>query len=173
MKMKSALKQFFLFLLTTFMLSQTVSAEIQGLQDFKGKPQKLENFTGKGKWLVVMMWASDCHVCNREAHQYVDFHLVHSDKDATVLGLSLDGEARKAAAKGFIKKHNIDFPNLIGEPEQVGEIYTELTGQYFAGTPTFLVFSPDGELKAAQPGAVPTEIIENFISSNKVVKTSK
>ena len=156
-----------------FFSSQPALADFKGFQDFTGKPQVLENYTGKGKWLVVMMWASDCHVCNQEAHQYVDFHMFHSDKDATVLGISLDGESRKKEAKGFIKKHSVDFPNLIAEPEHVAAIYNKLTGQFFAGTPSFLIFAPDGELKAAQAGAVPTNLIEEFIKSNSVAKASK
>lgn len=149
-----------------------VYAEIKGFEDFNGKPQVLENYTGKGKWLIVMMWASDCYICNREAHQYVDFHMIHSDTDATVLGISLDGENRKKEAKKFIKKHSVDFPNLIAEPEYVSALYRELTGQFFAGTPTFLIYSPEGELKAAQAGAVPTTLIEDFIKKNHIKKTA-
>lgn len=157
----------------TLLFSQATFAEINGFQDFKGKSQVLENYTGKGKWTVVMMWASDCHICNKEAHQYVDFHMIHSDKDATVLGVSLDGESRKKAAEQFIKKHSVDFPNLIAEPEHVSKIYQELTGQFFAGTPSFLIFAPDGELKAAQAGAVPTQLIEEFIKKNPIKKVVK
>ena len=135
-------------LLGLIFVAPLVSAEIKGFQDFNGKSQKVESFLGKGKWTIVMMWASDCHICNREAHQYVDFHMIHSDTDATVLGISLDGDSRKKEAEKFIKKHSVDFPNLIAEPETVGRFYQELTGQYFAGTPTFLIYSPTGELKA-------------------------
>jgi len=160
-------------LLGLLFVAPLVSAEIKGFQDFNGKSQKVESFLGKGKWTIVMMWASDCHICNREAHQYVDFHMIHSDTDATVLGISLDGENRKKEAEKFIQKHSVDFPNLIAEPETVGRFYQELTGQYFAGTPTFLIYSPTGELKAAQAGAVPTTLIEDFMKKNtgkKVVK---
>lgn len=152
------------------LLSSLASAEIKGFQDFSGKPQVFENYLGKGKWTVVMMWASDCHICNREAHEYIDFHLIHSDTDATVLGISLDGESRKKAAEKFIKKHSVDFPNLIAEPEHVSALYKDLTGQYFAGTPSFLIYSPEGELKAAQAGAVPTSLIEDFIKKNPIKK---
>ena len=154
-------------------LSQVTQAEISGFQDFKGQPQTLENHTGKGKWLVVMIWASDCGICNREAHQYVDFHFAHSDKDATVLGISIDGESRKAEAEKFIKRHSVDFPNMIAEPQYVGSMYRELTGQPFSGTPSFLVFSPKGELKAATVGAVPTNIIEDFMEKNSTKKVVK
>lgn len=165
-----AQKFILLSLLGLFFFSPVASAEIKGFEDFNGKPEQLENHLGKGKWLIVMMWASDCHICNREAHEYVDFHLVHSDEDATVLGISLDGESNKKAAEKFISKHSVDFPNLIAEPEFVSNLYKEYTGQYFAGTPSFLIFSPKGELKAAQAGAVPTTLIEDFISKNSTKK---
>ena len=164
-------KLILLGLLGLISYSSLVFAEMKGFEDFSGKPQKLENYIGKdGKWLIVMMWASDCHICNREAHEYVDFQLIHSDRDATVLGISLDGESRKKEAKKFIKKHSVDFPNIIAEPEHVSSVYQELTGQYFAGTPTFLIYSPDGKLKAAQAGAVPTSLIEDFMKKNSVKK---
>lgn len=162
-----------LSLLGLLFFSSPVSAEMKGFEDFSGKPQVLENFLGKGKWLIVMMWASDCFICNREAHQYVDFHMLHSDTDATVLGISLDGESRKKAAEKFIKKHSVDFPNLIAEPAYVSSLYQKYTGQFFAGTPSFLIFSPDGELKAAQAGAVPTALIEDFINENSIKKVLK
>ena len=160
----------FFSLLSLLLFSSFTSAEMKGFEDFNSKQQKLENHIGKGKWLVVMMWASDCHICNREAHEYVDFHMIHSDTDATVLGISLDGESRKKEAMGFIKKHSVDFPNLIAEPEYVSKMYQELTGEFFSGTPTFLIYSPEGELKAAQAGAVPTKLIEDFITKNSSKK---
>lgn len=162
-------------LIVIFLFSQQVVAEeeIQGFQDFSGKTQILENYTAKGKWLVVMMWASDCYICNREAHEYVDFHMIHSDSDATVLGISLDGASRKKEAQKFIQKHSVDFPNLITEPGTVADFYRDLTGQSFRGTPTFLIYDPKGTLKASQAGAVPTQLIEDFMAENTQNKSAK
>lgn len=134
------------------------------LYEMDGKPSSIEKYTGKGKWLVVMFWASDCHICNKEAHQYVDFHFAHSDDDASVLGISLDGVKNKVLAEGFIKKHKVNFPNLIGEPDAISDMFTQMTGVLWAGTPTFLIYTPTGELVVQQIGAVPTEAIENFIN---------
>jgi len=134
------------------------------MKDFNGEFHSLDEYTGKGKWAIVMIWASDCHACNQEANQYVKFNKAHKDKDAFILGISTDGQEKKAEAVDFIKRHDVDFKNLIDEPENVARLYTGLTGQPFVGTPTFLVFSPGGELRAAQVGAVPTDIIESFIA---------
>ena len=133
------------------------------LFDFQGQPRELSEFTGQGAWTIVMFWASDCHVCNAEIHQYVLFHDEHQSNQAGILGISLDGKAGKAQAQGFVDRHMVDFPNLIGEPDVVARLYSGLAGEPWLGTPTFLVFAPDGKLRARQVGAVPATLIERFI----------
>lgn len=135
----------------------------ENLLDFDGKPSAIENYAGKGKWLVVMLWASDCHVCNQEVHQYTAFHKKHADKDAVVLGVSLDGAEKKKDAIAFLSRHKVNFPSLIGEPEVVAGMYQDLTGSQWVGTPTFMVYTPHGELIGAQVGAIPPATIESFI----------
>jgi len=134
-------------------------------------PSALDGFTGSGKWLVVMLWASDCIACNREARQYVDFHEFHQDSDATILGISLDG-SDQAAAQGFIDKHDVSFPNLIIDFEGGARWFESLTGQRFLGTPGFLIIDPQGNLRAQQIGAVPVNLIEQFIEANSVIEQS-
>lgn len=133
------------------------------LSDMSGNPKEIKDFIEQGKWLVVMIWASDCHVCNAEAHNYVAFHELHHDIDAKVLGITVDGEDNKGAAEAFIKRHKLNFPNLIAEGAQVAELYTDLTGVNLAGTPAFLIYGPEGNLQAQQVGAVPTDLIEDFM----------
>jgi peroxiredoxin len=149
-------------------LAVTAQAEdaAEVFTDLDGQPRTIESFAGQGKWLVVMVWASDCHVCNMEAENYAHFHVSHKDKDATVLGVSIDGQAKKADALDFIKRHDLPFPNLIGEPETSMLYYMMVTGAQFAGTPTILVYNPEGTLVAAQAGAVPPEVIEEFMARN-------
>jgi len=161
---------FRLFLVVFSMV--VVSSSWADLKDFNGKPQKIEDYTGKGKWTVVMFWASDCHVCNAEVEQYIQFHQLHKSKDASILGVSLDGQAKLEAARNFVSRHSVRFPNLVGEPEEVADLYQTLTNTSWVGTPTFLVYNPDGELKAAQAGAVPAELIEQFIKDNTRTATN-
>lgn len=135
------------------------------LRDFSGKPAEVKDYAGNGKWLLVMYWASDCHVCNAEVHRYTDFHRRHRDKDASVLGISLDGAQREEAAKLFVKQHKVDFPNLIGEPGPITLQYSDLVGEDWYGTPAFLLYDPNGRLSAMQVGAIPVELVEKFIAS--------
>lgn len=164
-----------LLLIMLSMATPVVAMDITAglLKDFDGSFHSLTEYTGQGKWTVVMMWASDCHACNAEAKQYVKFHKAHKDKDAEILGVSLDGVDKKGEALKFIQRHDVSFPNLIDEPQKVEQLYTSLTGQPWVGTPTFLVYSPSGELRAAQVGAVPTQIIESFMAKEAAAQAAK
>lgn len=154
--------------LFVFMLLCSLSGvAAAALERLNPGPSALDDYAGKGKWLVVMLWASDCIACNREAHQYVDFHEFHQDSDATVLGISLDGRDQEAAQR-FIDKHDVSFPNLIIDYEAAGRWFEELTGQRFLGTPGFLIIDPQGTLRAQQIGAVPVNLIEQFIEANTI-----
>lgn len=143
----------------------SISARSAELSTLKTGPSALVDYQEQGKWLIVMLWASDCVACNNEAHQYVTFHEFHHKTDAKVLGISLDGSDR-AAAQGFIEKHGVPFPNLITDFTTGSRWFENLTGQQFWGTPGFLIYDPAGELRAQQIGAVPVNLIEDFIAKN-------
>ena len=66
----------------------------------------------------------------------------------------------------LVRRHDLEFDNLLAEPETLMLYYRVLTGNRWIGTPTFLVFDPRGELLARQVGAVEVEIVENFIAAN-------
>lgn len=160
-------------LLLTLLIPVTAVAEEGAgaiMQDLDGAYHGLSEYTGQGKWTVVMLWASDCHICNQEAHQYVAFHEAHKDSDATVLGISLDGKQKLDEARAFVERHQVSFPNLIDDPAKVAQFYSAKTGQSFRGTPTFMVYDPQGRLRGAQVGAVPTRIIESFIEQENAAE---
>jgi len=162
---------FILILSFAFAAVSFAGTEQYGLKTIAGKDTSLEQYLGKGKWKVVILWASDCHYCNQEAEQYIQFHEENKDKNLELLGISLDGAAKLQDAKDFIKRHDVTFPNLIGEFDQVASMYESLTGGQWSGTPTILIYNPQGELKAAQPGAVPVSLIEEFVKSQDAATT--
>ena len=135
------------------------------LQPFEPDGAKFGEFLGKGKWLIVEIWASDCSICNREAHQYVDYYEFQAGDRATVVGISLDGE-NEVEAKDYIERHEVTYPNFITDFETGSQWFFDITGRNFSGTPGFLIFDPTGELRAQEIGAVPVEVIDQFIDSN-------
>jgi len=141
------------------------------LKDFSGKDVNVNRYIGKGKWVVVTVWAHDCHVCNAEIHEMTAFHKAHKDKDAIVLGVTIDGIDQKQLAQGFIDEHKLPFVNLIAEPDQ--SVLMKFGGGAFVGTPTFYVYTPEGEIVAKNAGPVSQADIEGFIKEYKAEAAGK
>jgi len=132
------------------------------LKNLEGQARNVNEFIGKGKWVVVAIWHSDCPICKRDIHQMAFFHDAHKNKNAIVLGVSVDGYANKAKAQRFIDEHSLDFTNLTAEPEQIARF----GAGKFVGTPTFYIYSPQGELAAKQVGPITQEDIERLIAKS-------
>jgi len=132
------------------------------LQDFDGKQRDVREFLGQGHWVVVVAWSKDCPICKRDIHHMTFFHDEHKDKEARVLGLSVDGIAHRRQAQAFIDEHDLNFPNLIGDPDDA----SRLSGQPFIGTPTYYFFDPQGRFVGGRVGSVTQaqaeELIRNF-----------
>jgi peroxiredoxin len=160
-----------LIFLTLPMTVWAASAPDIVLKDFDGKDVNVNQYIGQGKWVVVTVWAHDCHICNQEIHEMAALHKTHKDKDAIVLGVTIDGADQKKLAQGFVDKHKLPFDNLIAEPEQA--VLMKFGGGAFIGTPTFYVYTPKGEIVAKNAGPVSQADIEAFIKEYKAESDAK
>lgn len=128
------------------------------LQGLDGKNRAVSEFIGHGKWTVVAIWSTDCPICRRDMPEMAFFHDAHRDKDAIVVGVSIDGGARKSEIATFVEDHGLDFVNLIGTPMQMAAL-----GGSFRGTPTYYIYSPSGNLVTRQVGPMTQEAAEEII----------
>lgn len=158
----SIILSLFIFFLPS---SAYASAPDLSLKDMQGVEQPLSQYIGKGKWTVLVIWAEDCEACNAEIQSYDFFHEENKNKNAQVLGLSIDGWAKIKLARDFVNRHSLSFPNLVIDLN-TNEIL-KLGGGDIIGTPTIYIYTPAGEIVAAQAGAVPVSIIEDFIKNWK------
>jgi peroxiredoxin len=150
--------------LALFPISGSSASADETLYDFASAPHVLKEHLGKGKWLIVTVWASDCAVCNQEIPEMVAFHNARRDIDATVLGISVDGPGGKQEALAFIERHQVSFPNLLDHGRAFKAIYLRATGRpWLGGTPMNLVYAPDGRLAARRIGPLAKAELEAFI----------
>jgi len=70
------------------------------------------------------------------------------------------------AVKEYLAEHQPTFPNYVGDYQMVAMNYQSLTEENLRGTPTYLLFNPQGELKGNNPGPVTPSAIERFIANN-------
>ncbi len=139
------------------------------LKDFDGRLHNVKEFIGHGKWTVVVVWSADCPICKREMYHMTFFHDEHHRKDATVLGLSIDGYDNRAKAIRFADDQALNFPNLIGDPDDASRV----AGTMFIGTPTYYVFAPDGRFVAQRIGPMTQEQMEHLIDALKVERDGR
>lgn len=162
---RGAVLRRFMFLVVSLGLLSSAAWAGSAFRDMAGNITTLENQQTPGKWTVVMIWASDCAICNKEVGAYSKFYLEHIDNDAKMVGISIDGREGRQDAKDFVERNSVVFPSLIAEVDTVARWYQMQTGSPFLATPSFVLIDGEGEVRAAQVGAVPTDIIENFIAS--------
>lgn len=129
-----------------------------------GKTDSIENHIGKNKWTILEVWASDCAACRAHMPEMVKFD--GKLKNARILGVSLDGQQGSDDADDFLAEFDAKFPTLLTNPIEMNVWMEQRLGESLLGTPTFILFDPEGKLVAAQPGIVSTASLEKFITDN-------
>lgn len=150
-------------------LSSTAAASespFRDLVDTKGKLVPDLTSVGNGKWTLVMIWATDCHVCTLQKPEISAFYNKHKDANVDVFGIALDGPERLEAVNDYLAEHKPTFPNYVGNYQMMALNYQSLTEENLRGTPTYLLFDPKGELKGNNPGPVTPSAIESFIANH-------
>mgnify|MGYP003304060423 CR=1 FL=1 len=104
-----------------------------------GKPSKLSDYVGKGKYVLVDFWASWCGPCKGEIPNLIELQKNFGDKNFTVLGVNVwDEEAKFKAA---LTEEGITYPQIY-VPLDNKDNATELYG--IQGIPQIILFGPDG-----------------------------
>ena len=165
--MNQAIRWMAIFTLLMLPLLATAAAPNVVLKDVDGKSHRVDQYIGKGKWVVVVVWAHNCPICNREIDQMAFFHAANRKKNAIVLGLSIDGWSRREKARAFIDRHALNFPNLLVD---ISTVVDHFGDGDFLGTPTYYIFDPKGNMVKEVVGPMSQEYAENFIKNYKVAK---
>ncbi|EPJ46383.1 MAG: hypothetical protein OFPII_20650 [Osedax symbiont Rs1] len=161
-----------LILKVLIVLSLAVSQQVLAidLQAFNGYKSSLSEQVGRGKWSVVVFWSHSCVICRRETPLLNAFYHQHKNRDARVIGISIDGKKNQRKAELFMRQTQMAFPTFISELPVLAIQFQALSGADFRGTPTFLLFDPNGELVAMQTGPVSMAALERFIGGGKLAE---
>lgn len=106
--------------------------------DFECNGQKLSDYVGKGKVILVDFWASWCGPCKGEVPFIKDVYEKYAGNDFDVLGIAVwdDVEDTKAA----IEKLGIKWNQMLG----TDKIATDAYG--ISGIPQIILFGADGKI---------------------------
>lgn len=139
----------------------------------EGEPVVMSERVGQGKWILVKIWKSDCGICKQQAPAISEFHDDGLGDRAEVIGVSLDGRAGMAKVRQYEDEVKPSFPSLVGDVYEVASFYTAVAEETFRGTPSYVLFDPDGVITAAQAGPIRIDALKSFIERKEAEKASE
>lgn len=136
-----------------------------GLLTTSGAPASLDQWVGKGKWVLVMFWATNCAICEQNKPSIVEFHDKYKDKNAVVVGVAIDGMDKIEQIKEKMREIPANYTDLVAQDLGLMAANFQIAAdEPFRGTPTYWFFSPKGELKAVNPGPVRLQALEDYMA---------
>lgn len=138
------------------------------LSDMQGNEKRFTDLLSKKKWTVFEVWASDCPACPDAVFYMKNLKQRYGHK-VELIGISIDGDhgdKGKAMAKAFITRHQLNFPTLLGKTVEVDNFLFNYNEDLY-GTPSLLIFNPEGALRGIEAGAVISQDVIDFIEQEE------
>ncbi len=160
-----ALHRFLPLLVLLMFAAGARAGEAQALKDLDGKAHLLSEYAGQGRWLVVNVWSPNCPYCRRELADLSEFHDQHRDKDASVLGVTIDfpsyGYPDAGVIRAFATDYFVDFPLLLAD----AALASRFVGQPVSAIPVSFIYRPDGSLAGRWNGVITRAQLEQAITA--------
>jgi peroxiredoxin len=138
------------------------------LDGVDGKKHALNEYIGHGKWVVVNIWATSCPYCRNELFDLANFHDAHHEKDAMVLGLTLDWPSFELPDKNYLTKfaadYLIDYPLLMVDKALAARVI----GKPVDMVPISFFYNPKGQLVYRLNGMVTEKTLEKVIKESNL-----
>jgi len=132
------------------------------LRSQEGSPVSLKDY--RGKWVVLYFYPKDqTPGCSREAHNFQVDQPKYAERNAVVLGVSLDSVD---SHRKFCAKEGLNFKLLADTDHRVTDSYGSLTNLglvKFAARHTFLI-DPDGKIAKAYTSVDPLKHSSEVLS---------
>lgn len=108
--------------------------------EYDGTQQRLSDYVGHGKYVLVDFWASWCGPCREEIPNIVAAYNKYKEKGLQVVGIACLEDAKNSIK--YVREQNIPYPQIFNAGMSVLQLYG------MDGIPYFILFAPDGTILA-------------------------
>lgn len=108
--------------------------------EYNGEVQKLSDYVGNGKFVLVDFWASWCAPCRGEIPGLIRIYNTYKDKNVDVVGVATWD--RPQDTEKAIHELGIPYPQIMNAQKIGSDAYA------FDGIPQIILFGPDGKILA-------------------------
>lgn len=108
--------------------------------EYDGTQQRLSDYVGQGKYVLVDFWASWCGPCREEILNIVAAYNKYMSKGLQVVGIACLEDAKSSIK--YVREHNIPYPQIFNAGMPVLQLYG------MDGIPYIFLFAPDGTILA-------------------------
>jgi hypothetical protein len=136
------------------------STSLVAKNEVGGKLANISHQVGKGRWTIIEAWHHNCKICMTTMPAMVKS--IGTYPNTKVIGVSLDGNDK--IANSVIRKYGINFPTIMSSVKEFDAYVRKTANKKLTGVPTFMIFSPKGQLVAFQSGKISPEQLKAFIS---------
>lgn len=167
LRLKNSIRFFVCILLLSFFLTHKAFSESHDilLESTNGNKHSLNEYIGKGKWVVVNVWATACPYCRDELEDLNNFHTRHHNNNAIVIGLTLDwpsfGFPDKDYLVNFALDYFIDYPLFLVD----AELASKVIGKQVNMIPLTFFYNPEGDMVLRLNGVVTEAMLEKVIKN--------
>lgn len=107
-------------------------------EDISGKRVRLSDFFGRGKYVLMDVWASWCGPCMGEIPHLASLHAKYKDKGLSVVGVFVND--KKENLLSTMEKKNMTWQQIYDIDNVVLDAYG------IKGIPFIILFAPDGKI---------------------------
>ena len=105
---------------------------------YEGKVQRLSDYVGKGKYVLIDFWASWCGPCKKEVPNIIEVWNKYKDRNFVAVGIATNDKPEDT--KASIKQLGIEYPQIMNNQGEASQPYG------VTSIPQIILFGPDGTI---------------------------
>ena len=151
------------FILCLIIMSTTWANPRQIIIADDGLQETIGHQLQQGRWELVMIWATYCHLCKEDFNKLATFIKDNAEVPLTIIGVVADGLEQQEKTSALVENNKLDYVHILTDFENANSLYKNVTDKKLMGTPSYLLYDTQNKLVAFNPNAIDLDALEIMV----------